>query len=362
MGVWIVRDSHGEQIARVRRLIMEIGIAKETRRNERRVSLVPRDVAELVKAGHTVHVQEDAGTAAGFPPGAYEQAGARISNGLHDCDLVVGVKEPALAGLKRRLTVMAYLHVEKGQNADLLRRLKKRKILSYAYEEVRNGRDERLINLGFEAGIVGIVEGLRILGKTLENAGRRNPFSRLIPVAEYGSKKRIYSEVAKLGSVNTINVVIMGRGRVSQGVQDLLRQTNISPSVLWRKETANIEAYLPDVDILVNAVDWYPGEPHIVRRRSLRLLKRTALILDISCDTNGAVETCIPTTWDDPVYEVDGITHFCVSNLPSAIPADSSDHLSSMILPHVMKVASGEELKTGLMTKDGQFAYREAHA
>ena len=158
--------------------------------------------------------------------------------------------------------------------------------------------------------------------------------------------------------IDEINVVIMGKGRVSRGVQDLLRQTSINPTVLWRRETANIEKYLPRADILVNSVDWYPGEPHIVTRSALRCLKRTALILDISCDKNGAVETCTPTTWDDPVYEVEGITHFCVSNLPSAIPRDSSVNLSNMILPHVMKVADGEELSTGMMTRDGRSVYQ----
>ncbi len=205
---------------------------------------------------------------------------------------------------------------------------------------------------------MGIVEGLRILGIMLEDARGRNPFKRLIPVANYGSKKRIYAAVAELGPVDETNVVIMGRGRVSRGVQDLLGQTNIRPTVLWRKETANIERYLPDADILVNSVDWYPGDPHIVTRRALRSLKPTVLILDISCDKNGAVETCTPTTWDDPVYEIDGVVHFCVGNLPSAIPRESSVHLSSMILPHVMAAADGEELSTGMMTRDGEFVYR----
>ena len=161
-----------------------------------------------------------------------------------------------------------------------------------------------------------------------------------------------------MGPVDDINIVIMGRGRVSGGVQDLLRRANITPTVLCRKGTADIERYLPDADILVNSVDWYPGEPHILTRDSLRLLKRTTLVLDISCDKDGAIETCSPTTWDNPIYKADGIAHFCVGNLPSAIPRDSSVHLSSMILPHVMKVASGEELDTGMMTRDGEFVYQ----
>ena len=337
---------------------MEIGIPRETRRRESRVSLAPQDVAELVRAGHSVRVEQDAGIAAGFPASAYEQAGATVSNDLYTCDLVVGVKAPPLSRLKMGATIMAYLHVEKGQNADLLRRLKEGRFLSYAFEEIRGDNGERLVNLGYEAGVVGIVEGLRILGSMLGGQRGHNPFRHLIPVAEYGSKERIFAAAAELGPVDDINVVIMGRGRVSGGVQDVLRRANISPTVLWREGTAHIERYLPDADILVNSVDWYPGEPHILTRDSLGLLKRTALVLDISCDKDGAIETCIPTTWDDPVYKVDGIAHFCVSNLPSAIPGDSSVHLSSMILPHVMKVASGEELPTGMMIRGGELVHQ----
>ncbi len=337
---------------------MEIGIPKETRRNESRVSLVPGDVAELVRAGHNVRVQQDAGLASGFPDGAYEQAGAHIGSALHECDLVVAVKGPALDLLRRGATIMAYLHVEKGQNTDLLLQLLERRVVSYAYEEIKDENGERLVNLGLEAGIVGIVEGLRILGGLLDSANGRNPFKRLIPARGYGSMKRIYSEVAELGPIDDVNVVIMGRGCVSGGVQALLRQTNITPQVLWRNETVNIEQYLPDVDILVNSVDWYPEEPHIVKKTALRLMQRTALVVDISCDTNGAVESCTPTTWDDPVYTIEGITHFCVSNLPSAIPRDSSIHLSEMILPHVMKVANGRELDTGMMTRNGRLVYQ----
>ena len=150
---------------------MEIGIPKEIRRNESRVSLVPYDVAKLVEARHSVHVEENAGVASGFPAGKYAEAGAVITDGVRNCDLIVGVKEPALDLLKEGITLMAYLHVEKGQNAKLLAKLKKKKVLSYAFEEIRNGNGKRLVNLGFEAGIVGTAEGLRILGRIFETIG-----------------------------------------------------------------------------------------------------------------------------------------------------------------------------------------------
>ncbi len=118
-----------------------------------------------------------------------------------------------------------------------------------------------------------------------------------------------------------------------------------------------VERYLPKADIIVNAIDWYPNEPHIINRSMLKLMKKTAVIVDISCDRGGGIETCIPTSWEEPTYSVDGIIHFCVDNLPSAIPRDASIHLSQMIIPHVIKVASGEGCSNGLMTKDGIFEY-----
>ena len=337
---------------------MNIGVPRETRDDEFRVSLVPRSVARLVDAGHAVYVEHGAGAAAGFSSVKYRNAGAHMADGVARCDLVVGVKTPKLERLRDRSIVMAYLHVEKGQNPRTLGILKRKRILSYAFEEIRDSNGNRLVNLGFEAGVVGIAEGLRAWGRRAGNGRNGNPFRHLKHVRDYGSKRRIYSDVARLNAGNGAKVVIMGRGRVSRGVQALLRRTAIRPAVLWRTETANIENYLDGVDILVNAVDWYPREPHIVKRSMLKSMKKTALVLDISCDEKGAVETCVPTTWDDPIYEAEGINHLCISNLPTAIPRDSSTRLSAMILPHVMQVASGKELATGMMTRNGRFVYR----
>ena len=341
---------------------MLIGVPKEKKNNECRVSLIPGDIATLVKAGHRVCVEKDAGLASSFPNAEYERAGARICDTAYDCSLIVGVKPPPPDVLRDNQIVMAYLHVQKDQSAKLLAALRKKKILSYAYEEIRNDKGERLVNLGFEAGIVGIAEGLRIRGEILEASGVENPFKTLLPVRQYGCKEESFSAAGRLHSVGAVNVIILGKGRVSLGVQEVLKRVHIEPTILGRDETRDIRNYLPAVDILVNAVDWYPGEPHIVRRSDLRLLKTTALILDISCDRNGAVETCIPTTWDDPVYKVEGITHFCVDNLPSAIPRDSSVQLSGIILPHVLNAANGRELHTGIMTKGGQYVCEKTRA
>ena len=185
---------------------------------------------------------------------------------------------------------------------------------------------------------------------------------------EYGHTSPAYADLAKMRSDN-INVAIMGGGTVAGGVLEALKRTDINPQVLSRNETEHIEDYLGGVDILVNAIAWKPGDKHIITKDNLSLMKPTALIADIACYENGGVETCKATKWSDPTYKVQGITHFCVDNLPSALPRESSEHLSSMIFPYVSAVANRlsdtsddtiYELRTGLMTQDGKFVFDSA--
>ncbi|MBW2980923.1 hypothetical protein KY360_05900 [Candidatus Woesearchaeota archaeon] len=337
---------------------MKIGIPKETKRNEFRVALVPEDVRRLVEFGHDVVVEKDAGKGAGFSNREYKKAGAKLSDYVYDCSMVVRVKEPPLDTIKEGQTIMAYLHVEKDQNPPLLNTLLDKTVTSYAYEEIRDNFGERLVNLGFEAGVVGMYEGLRLHGNLLKKDGQKNIFRWLPPIKKSG-KEKAYRYLSRLNLERKPNIAIMGNGRVSAGVQEVLKQANIKATILWRDKTPFIEQYLSDVDILINAVVWYPTDPNIVRRSMLKLMKKTSVIADISCDKNGAVETCFPTTWENPAYEEEGITHMCIDNLPSAIPREASIHLSTMILPYVLSVANGERLKTGLMTMGGLFEYQK---
>ncbi len=336
---------------------MKIGILKETKKGEFRVALVPEHVRQLVEEGHEVYVEMGAGAGSKFTNADYRKAGAKIKRDVSDCKMIVKVKEPQIDKIKPGQIIMAYLHVEKGQNMELLKTLLDRNVTGYAYEEIRDEKGFRLVNLGVEAGIVGMYEGLRLYGQVLENNGKVNRFKRLKPIKEYFSVKEVYKALKEANVHNGVNVYIFGKGRVSSGSQEVLSFTDIKPNVLYRDKTVFVKQFLPDADIIVNAVDWYPGEPRIITKNMLKIMKNTAVIVDISCDPMGAVETCIPTTWEDPYYEVNGVTHYCVDNLPSAIPRDSSIHLSNMIFEHVRKVANGEELDTGLMTKEGIFEY-----
>ena len=200
-------------------------------------------------------------------------------------------------------------------------------------------------------------EGLRLYGQVLERHNIKNKLKLLKPIQEYFSVEKIFTTLAKSNIENGLNVYIFGKGRVSKGAQQILKYSSIKANVLYRDKTAMVEQYLPKADVIVNAIDWYPNEPHIIKKSMLKLMKKTAVIVDISCDRNGGVETCFPTTWEEPTYSVDGITHFCVDNLPSAIPRDASINLSEMIISHVLKVANGEGYSNGLMTKNGIFEY-----
>ena len=229
---------------------------------------------------------------------------------------------------------------------------------SYAFEEIRDGQTRRMVNLGYEAGVVGMYEGLRQYGKLQEKKGLENPFKSLEEIKKLG-KKKAYKQLAALCVEEKLTINVMGYGNVSRGVQEVLYYAGQTPKLLKESDTEHIEDYLPETDILVNAIAWFPGQPHVVTKEMLSLMKKTALIVDISCDEAGGIETCVPTKWAKPTYEVDGITHVCIDNLPTAIAKESSTHLSSMIISYVKKVANGTELKTGLMTKAGEVQFKQ---
>ena len=337
---------------------MDIGLPKEQKEGETRVALIPKDVGKLVEASHKVFVERGAGVKAGFPDSEYEKYGAKIEDSVWKHPMIVKAKVEAKDPFEENQLLMGYLHVEKGQSPELLEKLLKKNMSSYAFEEIRDGQRRRMVNLGYEAGVVGMYEGLRQYGELQKRKGLENEFGSLEEIKKLG-KKEAYKQLAALNVKEKLTINVMGYGNVSRGVQEVLYYAGQVPKLLKESDTEHIEDYLPETDILVNAICWFPGQPHVVTRKMLGLMKKTALIVDISCDEAGGIETCIPTHWDKPTYEVDGITHVCIDNLPTAIAKESSTHLSEMIIPYVLRVAKGEELKTGLMTKGGKVQFKQ---
>ena len=212
---------------------MIIGIPKETKKNEFRVALTPKHVALLGKLGHTVMVERNAGTGCKFSDKEYEKAGAQIKDSVYDCEMIVRVKDPPLNTINKNQIIMGYLHIEKGQNLPLLKKLLNQNTTSYAYEEIRDGKKERLVNLGVEAGIVGMYEGLRLYGKILEKNNIKNNFKQLKPIREYFSVENIFSTLSKSNINNGVKVYILGKGRVSKGAQEILKYSSIKANVLY---------------------------------------------------------------------------------------------------------------------------------
>jgi len=318
----------------------------------------PPPVSKLVRRGHNVFIEKGAGVSSGFYDKDYESFGANICDSVDLCELIVAVKPPLIYKMKRGQILMAYLHVQKGQNPNLLQALIRKRIISYAYEEIRSKNGKRIVTLGFEAGIVGMYEGLRYYRIALKDRTDKKQFRALPCATSLGNKESLIRSLKKIDFCKKPSILILGKGNVSQGVIFLLKFLDITPTVLYRDKTPNIDKYISTIDILINAVDWYPWEPIILDKKLLKLLKPTALIVDISCDKRGAIESCTPSDWGAPVYKVQGISHFSVPNLPSAIPTESSTNLSKMILPHVVQVAKGKQLESGLTTKNGMFLYR----
>lgn len=337
---------------------MIIGIPKETKERECRVALTPETVGYLVSRGNVICVQRGAGKGSGFSDDEYVLYGAIIKDDVYDCDMIVRVKAPSLGAIKKNQIIMAYLHIEKGQNPELLNRLIEQKTTSFAYESIVDLNGKRLVSLGHETGIIGMIEGLRLYGQSKYSRSSLNPFRSLKSMWDYKTKSEAYHALKQIKLNGDINVTILGKGRVSKGAQEVLRQIPIIPAVLYRDETPHMRKYLPKIDILVNAVTWFPGDPHIVKREDSKLMKKKSVIVDISCDKAGAIESCVPTTWMNPTYIDSGILHFCVDNMPSAMARESSIHLSKMILPFVERVAKSKKLQSGCMTCNGKYAYK----
>jgi alanine dehydrogenase len=327
-------------------LSMIIGIPKEIKPNEYRVSILPSGVESLISRGHEVIIETLAGAKSGIRDEEYGEAGAAVVQGsrvvYERSDLIVKVEEilrPEYDLLREGLVIFTYLH--SANNPEETQALLDKKVVAIAYEDIETdvGDAPLLTPMSEVAGEVGLLMGAYHMFTTSGGNG----------VLLGGA---VGAEPAK--------VFIFGEGRVGLGAAryalglgadvtildvDLDRLREIRFKTLPRAKTLfcdryNVRSILPHADLLVNAVKWPPGsDKHIVTRGMLKQMKKRALIVDISCDPHGAIETCVPTSHDQPVYEVDGIRHYCVDNLPSAVAKTASHSLCNTTLPYVLQIA-----------------------
>jgi alanine dehydrogenase len=333
---------------------MIIGVPKEIKTEEFRVGLTPVGAKDLVRSGSTVLVEAGGGEGSGFPDEEYRKVGARIvprEMVFNQADLIVKVKEPVSSEyplLREGVALFTYLHL--APNPELTKLLLSKRITGLAYETLE--RDKKL----------------PLLAPMSEIAGRMAP----LMAAFYLQKFKGGSGVLPTGvsGVRPGKIVILGAGvvgtnaaRVGMGLgmetvvinKDTAGLQRIDELFKGRVRTLPMTAHaleeeIVDADIVVGAV-LVPGgrTPVLITREMLGTMKKGSVIVDVSVDQGGCVETSQPTTHDNPVFVVDGIVHYCVANMPGAYPRTSTIALTNATLPYV-KIIAGEGIEKAVQT------------
>jgi alanine dehydrogenase len=358
---------------------LRIGVAKEIKTDEYRIALTPAGAHELVRKGHDVLVETTAGDGSSFPDADYERAGARIATVDEvwgETELLLKVKEPVKSEyprLREGLVLFTYLHI--AADEPLTHALVESGIRAVAYETVETD-DRRLPLLAPMSEIAGRLAaqaGAYFLEKPL---GGRGLLLGGVPGVAPG-------RVLVLGGgVVGYNAAIIAIGLGAQVTildRSIDRMRYLDEILSGRVTTVmssalQIESSIADADVVIGAV-LVPGTraPKLVTREMLGVMKKGAVIVDVAIDQGGCVETARPTTHSDPVYSVEGITHYCVANMPGGVPITSTKALTNATLPYVEAIADhglaeavarDRALARGVNVLDGKITYEpvaEAH-
>ena len=352
---------------------MIIGIPKEIKNNENRVALTPAGAKELVKRGHTVYVQHTAGENSGFPDSAYETVGAKILPSINDvyqtAEMIVKVKEPIAVEyplVRKGQLVFTYFHFASDEKLTLAMMDSGSVCLAYETVENPDGTLPLLIPMSEVAGRMSIQEGARFLEKPQGGKGillGGVPGVKPARVLVLGGGIVGYNAALMatgMGADVTIADISLPRLRHLEEVMPANVRTLYS-------STHNIETELPATDLVIGAV-LIPGAkaPHLITKEMLGLMKPGSVLVDVAIDQGGCFETSHPTTHADPVYTVDGIVHYCLANIPGAVPQTSTLALTNATLPYVLELADkgwkeackeDKTLYPGLNIIEGQIVY-----
>src|SRR3954463_13911203 len=325
---------------------MKVGVPTEIKTDEYRVALTPSGVRELVDRGHDVVVESGAGEGSGLPDERYAKQGARVVPDADavfaEADLILKVKEPQpveVARLEPRHTLFTYLHL--APDPDLTKGLVDSGATCIAYETVADeqGRLPLLAPMSEVAGKIATQAGAFFLERPL---GGRGVLLGGVPGVAAATVMIIG------GGVVGQNAAFIAIGMEADGFGydrsvDRLRELDVAfggrASTVY-STTLAIEEMLPRADLVIGAVLIHGARaPYVVRREQLKLMKRNAVLVDVAIDQGGCFETSHPTTHRDPVFEVDGVTHYCVANMPGAVPITSTYALTNATLPYVLALA-----------------------
>jgi alanine dehydrogenase len=326
---------------------MIVGVPKEIKNNEFRVALTPAGANTLVKNGHTVYMQHTAGEGSGFSDEEYVKAGAKILPAAADvfniADMIIKVKEPIeseYALIRKGQLVFTYFHF--ASDRELTDAMLKSGAVCLAYETVT--RPDRslplLVPMSEVAGRMSVQEGARFLempqggkGKLIGGVPGVKPAKVLVLGGGIVGTAAART-AAGFGADVTIADISLPRLRYLSEVMPANVKTLFSSAY-------NIEAELPTTDLVIGAV-LVPGAktPKLITRDMLKLMRRGTVMVDVAIDQGGCFETSHPTTHTEPVYELDGVVHYCVANIPGAVPQTSTLALDNATLPYAVKLAN----------------------
>lgn len=327
---------------------MLIGVPKEIKAQEYRVGLVPSSVREFVAHGHDVVVETDCGIGINYTDEDYKNAGAKILNTAKEifdvADMIIKVKEPQKIEcemLREDQILFTYLHLAADEEQTL--GLIKSKCVAIAYETVTgvNGRGLPLLAPMSEvAGRLSIQVGGAYLLKHLGGCGRLiggSPGVEPAKVVVIGGGVSGFN-AAKMAVGLEANVTILEKGADQIRVLDDYFGTRAQ--VIQSSEDS-IERYVLDADLVVGAV-LIPGAsaPKLVTKEMISKMRKGSVVVDIAIDQGGCFETSHATTHNEPVYDVGGVVHYCVANMPGAVPLTSAHALNNAVLPYALELAN----------------------
>lgn len=349
---------------------MRIGVPKEIKPQEQRVGMTPDGVFALTQKGHDIYVERGAGEGAGFTNEEYEKAGAQLvtqDDAWGKAELLVKVKEPIESEykyLREDLTIFTYLHL--AADKPLTEALLNAKTLSIAYETVRDGRAlPLLLPMSEVAGRLAAGAAAQYLLGTEGGPG----------ILLGGTPGVAPARVVVIGGGNVgtqaaqLCVGLGAEVTVLEGYGPRVRQLSDhfgSSARVLTSNPANIRREIQNADVIIGSV-LVPGAkaPHVISREDLKVMKPDTLLIDVAIDQGGCFETSHPTTYADPIFEVDGIRHYCVANMPGAVPRSSTIALTDATLPYVLRLAEGVQsalesdaaLKQGVNTDGGKITF-----